>query len=121
MPKMALLEPNFIAEIKPHRFPAGAVIDVDEATAVRWMEERVAEPATKTAQTYREKRRAELLAELEAVESSDDDVPIITLSATPTKARTGRRPKAPKPVMIDTAPLTAETDISGFGDEDDED
>lgn len=69
--KMALVNSEFLSEYPGGRFPAGAVIEVDEDTALRWERLKIAVPADEMAQTHREKERELLkqrLAEMEAEE-----------------------------------------------------
>lgn len=108
MPRMALLQPNYLPDIKPFRFPVGAVLDVDEDTAIRWREHGVAEPAKQHEQTYKEKRRAEIAAELAALE--DDEVPIVTLSS---DSPMMRRKPGPKPRAGRAAPMPQSIVMSG--------
>lgn len=63
--KMALNYDEYLADVSGNRgrFPAGAVLLVDEETAVRWYENGVAEPADPDAPTYGEVRKRNKRAE----------------------------------------------------------
>lgn len=124
--RMKLLDSQFLSEFEGRggpRLPAGAVLDVDTNTAVRWLDRGIAVYASKDATTLKDARRARLLARLEALEAEDDDVqddspPGVfgvpqSLAVRPTAEvrRRGRPPRAP--IEADDAPA-ATTD----GDQD---
>ena len=70
--KMSLLNAEFLSEYPGGRFPAGAVLEVDEETAERWNRLHIAIPADEAAKTHREVERENLkrrLAEMEREEA----------------------------------------------------
>lgn len=76
--KMTLNYDEYLADVSGNRgrFPAGAVLIVDEETAVRWYENGVAEPADPDAPTYgeirKQNKRAEFLKRAQPVEGVFD-------------------------------------------------
>lgn len=71
---MRLLLPTYFADMPPHRFPEGAVLQVDGDTAYRWIEHGVAEPAPRHAQSFRDQereRKAAVLARLEEMGAAE--------------------------------------------------
>lgn len=98
-----LAEKRFKMELKQHEFlpdhgghnPAGAVIYVDEETALRWMENRIAVPAAASALTHREQRRADLLAELERLEADGPPAPVYNAAITRESFRNEQPPERP--------------------------
>lgn len=71
---MQIHDDMYTTEFYPNRFPAGAVIPVDRETALRWLENGIAEPVSAQAETHRDIRRRELLAQLDALESAPQGV-----------------------------------------------
>lgn len=68
--KMRVFDNMYTTDFEPKRFPAGAVIPVDRETALRWMENGIAEPVSATEETHRDIKRRELMAQLEALEAN---------------------------------------------------
>lgn len=62
--KMRLANTEFLSEYGG-RLPAGAVLDVDEATAARWFGLGIAKKASSGTKTFQEERRERLLEQME--------------------------------------------------------
>lgn len=56
--RMTLLDDNYIADLRPHRFKAGTVVLVNEETAERWEHLGIARPSEETDKTAAEQLRA---------------------------------------------------------------
>lgn len=69
--KMALVNSEYLSEYPGQRFPAGAVIEVEEDTADRWERLGIAIPADEAAKTHREVERENLRARLAELERDD--------------------------------------------------
>lgn len=78
------------------RLPAGAVLVVDEDTAIRWLEMGVAEQAPPDAPTFRQQQRAEIAARLVPLPEGvyDEAITSESFGPTPTSARPRRMSKA---------------------------
>ena len=75
--RMRLLNAEYLSEFDGRggpRLPAGAVVDVDTDTAVRWLDRGIAVQAPQDARTLKDMRRARLLARLEALDAEDDEI-----------------------------------------------
>lgn len=76
--KMRLKQSEYMVEIAGNsgRFPAGAVLLADEATAIRWYERDIAEPAPADAETFgevaRRNKKAEFYSRAEVAETVFD-------------------------------------------------
>lgn len=72
--KMRLMSTEFLSE-HGGRLPAGAVIDVDEATARRWKALGIARQAADSAKTFQEEKleRLALLREEEELTATDGE------------------------------------------------
>lgn len=69
--KMALVNSEYLSEYPGQRFPAGAVIEVEEDTADRWERLGIAIPADEAAKTHREQERENLKARLAQMEREE--------------------------------------------------
>lgn len=113
--RMKLLDTQFLSEfdgLGGPRLPAGAVLDVDTDTAVRWLGRGIAVYAKKGATTTKDERRARLLARLEALESEDDEADdTAALTVQPTaQLRRGRPPRSAAVAPIETDDSATDTD-----------
>jgi len=61
--KMRVRQDEFLSE-HGGRIPAGSVVPVDEETAIRWIDNEIADQAPDDAKTRKEERREEIMAEL---------------------------------------------------------
>lgn len=96
--KMQLRQSEFIpdAPVKDKHLPAGAVLAVDEATALRWYERGVADIAPPDAETYGEieqrNRRAEFFAKAQEAEGVFDRAITREMPADPSHTPIGPKP-----------------------------
>jgi hypothetical protein len=128
--KMRLLDANFIEQYGGWH-PKGSVIVVDEDTAIRWLENHIAEQAGRDEKTQKEIRRAELLATLEAVDEDEDEEPLPVRRgrppgrvATPVRQPVGRPKQRMKatvaPELLGAGVLNSLDDVPEDDTEDDE-
>ncbi len=119
--KMRLNDANFLPD-HGGKLPAGAVVIVDEETAVRWLENNIAEQAPQGAQTFaqeqrqeRESRRQQVRAQLVPIDDDeeDEDPP-----AAPAR-RSGRRPVRRGRPTLEGAAVNTLSDDDAVSDEDD--
>jgi hypothetical protein len=70
--KMRLQSAEYLSE-HGGRLPAGAVLDVDDATAMRWRAMGIARKASNSAKTYREERLEKMVQMREEDEMNEDE------------------------------------------------
>jgi hypothetical protein len=68
--KMRVHQTEFLTEYGG-RLPAGSVVPVDEETAIRWIDNGIAEQAPNDAKTRAEERKEEIRAELLRIEAEE--------------------------------------------------
>lgn len=92
--KMRLSNDEYIVDLGG-RLPKGAVVIVDEDTAIRWLENGIAEQAPASAETHRQRQRAEIAARLVPISEADGDRPGVFSSMMGSEPATP--PVAPSP------------------------
>lgn len=124
--KMKLKDAQYLQEYGGW-LTAGAVVIVDEDTAIRWLENDIATQAGKDEQTAQEVRRAALRARLNPVEDDEGDdasQPPVARPATRqpirTPSRRGRPAVAPELVGAGVVNSLGDVSEETFGDDEDD-
>lgn len=122
--KMALLNDEYLVDVSGNdgRYPKGAVLLVDEATAIRWFDRNVAEPADPNAPTFgeirRETKKKEFLRRAKPAEGVYDqaitrgsfrDDPNNRQIMPPPMPVPGRRPGRPRRADLEGAEVVTDT------------
>lgn len=104
--KVQLKNAEFFSEFPPHRYPEGAVLSVSTQTAQHWYDRGIAVPAEVGAKTHIEARRAELEAQLAALDAEAGPVGKYNAAMTlppPTEGGEGPRRRGRRSTLTDPA------------------